>query len=445
MQVEVAVVGAGIAGLACATDLAAAGRDVLVLEAAPRAGGAAESARRGGLLWERGPSTVRATPELERLAAGVGIGLVPARRGAPCLVSDGRIVRLPPRLADLLAGRPLPLSGLASLLLEPLRPRYRPGPRSVEQVVRERLGPAAAERIADALTLGVWGAPSDEVGFEAAFPALAEGLARHGSFARMALARAFERGAPRAPRAPIVSTPDGLEALPAALAKSLGSRLRLGCAAQSLERRAGGGYLLRTPAGPVEARAVVLATPAAHARTLVADDVAASLLAGARSLPQTIAIFALDDADCAARWDAFGFLAPRRERLPLLGALFSSALFPGRAPAGTLLLSGFAAPALRGGSDLEIARAAAPVLTRLLGAAREPELVDVARHPEGIPLYDPGHPARIAAARARLAARGGPILAGCAYDGVAFGAAAASGVAAARALLHPREPAADAL
>jgi oxygen-dependent protoporphyrinogen oxidase len=440
MQAQVVVVGAGIAGLACATDLVAAGRDVLVLEAASRAGGAAETARGGGLIWERGPSTVRSTPDLERLAAGAGVALVPARRGAPCLVADGRIVALPPRPADVLRGRPLPLAALAGLALEPLRPRYVPGEHTVEQVVRERLGPAVAERIADALTLGVWGSPADAVGFEAAFPALAEGLARHGSFTRMALARLTQRGAPRAARAPIVSTPDGLDALPTALARKLGSRLHLECTAHALERRAAGGYALQTVHGVVEAEAVVLAAPASRARTLLGDDKASLLLAGARALPQAVAIFALDDAECAARWQAFGFLAPRREKLPLLGALFSSALFPGRAPLGTLLLSGFVAPGLRDATDAEISREVAPVLARLLGAARRPALVEVARHPQGIPLYDPGHPARLAALRGRLDALGGPILAGCAYDGVAFGAAASSGVAAARRLLARSRP-----
>ncbi len=435
MQAEVAVVGAGIAGLACATELVAGGRDVIVLEAAARAGGAAETARGGGLVWERGASTVRSTPELERLALEAGVTLVPARRGAPCLVVDGRIVPLPPRVRDVLRGRLLPLGALAQLALEPLRPRYTAGEHTVEQVVRARLGPEIAERLADAFTFGIWGSPADQVGFEAAFPALADGLARHGSFTRMALSSVLARRAARVPRAPIVSTPSGLEALPAALARKLGARLQLECGALSLERRPGGGYLLQTRHGAVATDAVVLATPARRARTLLADDEAALALDGARAVPQTVAIFALDDAECAARWSAFGFLAPRRERLPLLGALFASSLFPDRAPAGTLLLSGFVAPALRDATDAEISREVTPVLARLLGATRAPALVDVARHPHGIPLYDPGHPARLAAVRRRLDALGGPILAGCGYDGVAFASAAASGIAAARRVL----------
>ena len=62
-------------------------------------------------------------------------------------------------------------------------------------------------------------------------------------------------------------------------------------------------------------------------------------------------------------------------------------------------------------------------------------LLDVARYPEGIPLYDVEHPERTRALRERLRAEGGPTLCGVGYDGVAFAAAAASGIAAARSCL----------
>jgi protoporphyrinogen oxidase len=96
----------------------------------------------------------------------------------------------------------------------------------------------------------------------------------------------------------------------------------------------------------------------------------------------------------------------------------------------------FAGRALGEASDAALARELAPVLKRLLGAAREPVLVDVARHPHGIPLYDVEHRERTRALRASVAEADGPILCGVGYDGVAFAAAAASGAAAARRVLE---------
>jgi oxygen-dependent protoporphyrinogen oxidase len=162
-----------------------------------------------------------------------------------------------------------------------------------------------------------------------------------------------------------------------------------------------------------------------------------SLLGSYGSVPQVLAAFALEDPACAERWSgSLGFLAPQRERLPLIGCLFPSSLFPGRAPKGALLLSVFTARSLHGASDAALTRELGPVMKQLLGSAREPELLDVARYPEGIPLYDVGHAERTRALRAELAQIPGLSLCGCAYDGVAFAAAAASGLAAGRSVRH---------
>ena len=428
---DTVVVGAGIAGLACATELVANGcDDVLVLEAAPRAGGPAETVRIGEYLVERGPLTVRANAELLRLVARAGLVPVEARRAAAAFVSDGKVVALPPSLGALARGEVLPLGALLSALAEPFRP-VRAGPRTVRALVEQRFGAAAADRLADLMTLGVYGTTADQVGFEAAFPALAESLARAGGrFAGLALRGLFS---PRTRRAPIVSTELGLGGLCARLAESLGPHLRTRAPVTRL-RRAGAGFELEAGGEKLACRRAVLAAPpAAAARALVAPG-AVELLGGYSSVPQVLAHFALEEPACAERWTGLGFLVPPRERLPLVGCLFPSNLFADRAPRGALLLAVFAARPLHGASDAALARELAPVLRQLLGATREPALLDVSRHPEGIPLYDTGHAERTRALRKRLAESSGPTLCGVGWDGVAFAAAAASGIAAARAL-----------
>jgi protoporphyrinogen/coproporphyrinogen III oxidase len=430
---EAVIVGAGIAGLACATELLAAGRDVAVLEAGPRAGGPAETRRIGEYLVERGPLTVRANPALLALIERAHLSPLPARRAAPGFVSDGRIVTLPPSLALLLSGGVLPWRALVALLAEPLRP-VRRGPRSVRQWVEERLGPTASERLADLMTLGVYGTTADQVGFESAYPELADSLARAGGrISGLVLRRLFTRGAPRAD---IVSTEVGLGGLCERLAAGLGPRLRTGRRV-TRARRAGDGFELELGDPQPEklsCRHLVLAVPPAAAAQLLEDPRPVEWLEGYRSVPQLLASFALEEPACAERWTGLGFLVPPREQLPLIGCLFASNLFPARAPRGGLLLSVFAARALHAASDAVLARELAPVLKRLLGATREPRLLDVARYPEGIPLYDVAHAERTRALRTVLREMGGPTLCGVGYDGVGFAAAAASGIAAARAI-----------
>jgi oxygen-dependent protoporphyrinogen oxidase len=432
-RVEVAIVGGGIAGLACAHALLGAGmQDLIVLEAGARCGGPIESARRASWLIERGPITVRGTRELLALFRTAGIEPLFARRAAPLVASGGRLVALPPSIGELLGGAWVPLPALFGLLCEPLR-RPRPGPRSVHELVAERFGNEIAARAADLLTLGSFGAPAERVGFESAFPDFADALEQVGGrLTCLALRRGLRR---ESSRAPLVSGAEGLAALPERLARGLGERQHTGSPVRRVCIHKGSFELEHGPGEQrLQARRVVLALPPARLASLIELPGAGNLLESFPTTPQTLVHFALEDAGCAERWTGLGFLAPTREGLPLLGCLFPSNLFPGRAPRGALLLSVFAGPVLQGASDLDLARELAPVLRRLLGSPREPELLDVARHPLGIPLYDREHRARLGRLRAATAAIPGLQLAGWGYDGIGLGAAAASGARAAHAL-----------
>lgn len=72
---EVAVVGAGIGGLAAAVHLAAAGHDVVVLERLDRAGGKLDERVAGGFRWETGPSLLTLPAVFADLAATAGRSL----------------------------------------------------------------------------------------------------------------------------------------------------------------------------------------------------------------------------------------------------------------------------------------------------------------------------------------------------------------------------------
>jgi oxygen-dependent protoporphyrinogen oxidase len=436
---EVIVVGGGVAGLACALELAEHGREVAVLEAAARVGGPVETRVEGDLILERGPQTVRATPELESLFARTGLEPIRAARLPPSVLRDGRIYRIPPSLGDLASGALVPPGSLlGGLLLEPFR-RHGPGPRTVQELVRERLGPRVADAVADLLTLGVYAQPADRIGFESAYPGLADDLARHGSLTRTLIARRWRARGGRGYRGGIVSSKNGLGELLTRAGRLLGERLFLRTRARRVET-AGAKIRVHTldPERTFEAPEVVLAIPPGEAAGLVEGTRAAGLLARTRSAPQALAQFVLKDPGAAERLRTLGFLVPAREGLPIAGCLLPNALFPGRAPRDVVLLTAFVGPALIEASDSEIGRVVGSLLGRILGTGRAPELLDVARHPAGIAVYDRRHRERTRIARCRLAEETGALLAGAGYDGVGLGTAAASGVAAAREILSSR-------
>jgi oxygen-dependent protoporphyrinogen oxidase len=436
MEADVVVIGGGIAGLSCATELAEQGLEVRVLEAAPRVGGPVETRRDGELVIERGPQTVRSTPELERMFVRAGLEPVYAERRSPYVLRDERLVKMPPSPSEIMSGALLPpLALLTGILGEPFRRRTR-GPRSVRRFVEERLGPKVADAFADLLTLGVYAQPADQIGFESAYPELAEDLDRYGSLFAVAMARLLRRRSKSGTRG-MVSAEAGLGHLVDGLGRTLGDRLRLNTTATRVERVGPTFRVLAESDGEktISARHVVLAIAPQQAARLVTDSNAAPFLARTRTEPQTLAHFALKDPEAVDRWRALGFLVPSHEGIPIVGCLFPSSLFGDRAPADVLLITLYVAPSLRDEPDAVLARELGPLCARLLRTSRSPELVDVARHPVGIPVYDRRHYHRTRAARHELANERGPLLAGAGFDGVGFGSAASSGIATAREIL----------
>jgi oxygen-dependent protoporphyrinogen oxidase len=433
---DAVVIGGGITGLACATELVRQGRDVTLLEAAGRVGGPVETRIEDELILERGPQTVRSTPELDALFDEVDLEPLRAQRLAPCMVRDGRIVRLPPSIGDLLRGRPVsPWSLAVGLLGEPFR-RHPPGPRTVREMIEERLGRRVAESMADLMTLGVYSQPADRIGFESAYPALADDLDRYGSLTRTMLARRRRAKSEPAYRGTTVSSERGLAELMNRLGERLGERVLVDTRATRVER-SGAKLCVHTssPGRSFEARDVVLAVPPPEAAPLLEGTRGGRVLAAMRTQPQTLAQFAIKDAETAQRWRTLGFLAPAREHLPIVGCLFPNALFPGRAPSDVVLLTVFVAPVMRDASDAELGREIGTLLARLIGTPRAPDLIDVARYPIGIPIYDRRYRDRTRIARCRLEEEPGVHLAGAGYDGVGLGSAATSGVNAAGKIL----------
>jgi oxygen-dependent protoporphyrinogen oxidase len=146
----------------------------------------------------------------------------------------------------------------------------------------------------------------------------------------------------------------------------------------------------------------VLAVPADAAAGLVRQlaPAAAQALDAIPYSPVAVVASAYRRADVQHPLDGFGFLAPRKEGRPILGTLFSSSMFDGRAPADTVLLTTF----VGGSRHPELARASADAIAQqvgrelaaLLGAAT-PQWREVVQWPRAIPQYTLGHLERIAA------------------------------------------------
>jgi len=395
--VDVAVVGAGISGLTTAFYLGRGGLRVAVLEASDRVGGAISTERRDGFLFELGPNTVtESRAEMRQLVRDAGLEgerLEAAPVGKQrFLWKSGRLHALPASPPAFLATRLFPLRAKLRLLREPWIAKAPEGvEETVGDFVRRRLGVDLLDYAVAPFVSGVYAGDPERLAVRWAVPRIHSLETEHGSLIRGALAR---RKGP-APGGAMFSFPDGLEALPRRLAERVGD-VRLRSAVRAIARHANG-WRLTLDGGEVRARWVVSAVPADVAAELLAavSGERSRLLAELVYAPVVVVALGFDRGAVGHPLDGFGFLAPRKEDLRVLGCLFPSSLFPGRAPEGKVTLTAFLGGRTDPGAidldDRQLLDAVLGDLRRSVGVRGEPLVVAIRRWRRAIPQYEVGY------------------------------------------------------
>jgi protoporphyrinogen/coproporphyrinogen III oxidase len=422
------VVGGGLFGLVCARQMALRGEDVRVLERSRRPGGVVKTDRRDGFLLELGPNTVRPTPEILDLVRELGLesGMLVSDPHAPRFLAwNGALHALPSSPLSLLATPLLSARGKLRLLAEPFVRRGRAEPEeTVAAFFTRRLGAEVTDRFVAPFVSGIFAGDPRRLSAESTFPLLVSGERRYGSLFGAAVRR--RRGRPRTPIRGLLSFREGLETLPRALAAALGDRLEPGSGVESVVP-AGGLWGVHAGGETRRVERLVLACPAGEAARLVAGFApeAAAALAGIPQPPIAVLHLAWPQAALGRSLRGFGHLTIRSPGRRILGAVWSSSLFPGRAPEGQALVTAFAGgttdPEAAALSDQELSTIAASELTGLLGAREPPRLVALTRWAEAIPQYEVGHAGRVAALARAETRWPGLIFAGAYRGGVSVG------------------------
>ena len=400
---RIAVLGGGIAGLTAAWHLGRT-HEVTLFEARDRVGGNIFTEPFADTLVEHGPNGwLDNEPATLALVDELGLTgrLVRARPEATrrFIWRAGKLREMPTKPPAILFGDLLAPGARLRLLWEPFAKGPPEGDESVRDFAARRIGAGAADTLVDAFVTGVFAGDPHRLSVRSAFPRLKALEDQFGSLIKGARGRGF------GPPGKLTSFDGGSQVIVDALAERID--VRLGEGWESLERR--------------DFDRVVCTLPATRAAAL-ADGELPALLRRIPTAPVAVVATIFDEPIDVP--DAFGFLAPRGQGLRILGTLYDSSIFEGRAPAGRRLfrtmVGGRRDPDAVALSDDALLEIVAGDLRRSWGFWPEPRAVKVIRHPLGIAQYELGHADLVAAIEA--ACPEWLRLAGSSYRGVAINA-----------------------
>jgi len=405
------------------------------------------------------------------------------------LYRNGRLHLLPTGPLGFLTSPVLTVPGRLRVFGEPFaRSKAEGVDETIFDFAARRIGTEAASILIDAMVSGVFAGNVHELSLTASLPKMAAMEAEHRGLVRAMVARMRGRraarrevevrrargenvedltqpGGPAGPGGTLTSFKDGLDTLPRAAGEELGATVRYGVRVVGIERApavAGGAptrksgesmtgqgpgdpeltgvppssnsWLVRTSSGEampteaIRADAVVVAVPSPQAAPILeeTDSELSATVSAIKTAGLAVVALALDAEEMGGAPDGFGFLVPRNTGPRILGCLWDSSVFPGRAPVGKVLLramiGGAHDPEAAGLPDEELVSLVRQDLSRTMGLHADPLFTRVYRWPLGIGQYTVGHQGRIDSIHARLENLPGLWMAGSSFYGISMNA-----------------------
>jgi oxygen-dependent protoporphyrinogen oxidase len=252
----------------------------------------------------------------------------------------------------------------------------------------------------DALIAGIYAGDPHKLSVQQAFPRLKALEDQYGSLIKGQLLGAHERkktGEVARDRAPKFSFDEGLQVLPDALAAQLGDSLKLKTPVAKLAQMSDG-WRVATPAGEMEHNAVIYCGTAFKLAELKIESrqpLNFATFSEIRHPPVASVVLGFRREDVAHTCEGFGMLIPKIEGFKILGTIFSSSLFPNRAPAGHVLLTSYVGgerqPELALLPPEKLIELVCEDLRVLLGMRGKPVFAHHHFWPRAIPQYNVGY------------------------------------------------------
>ncbi len=412
-QTDYLIVGAGLTGLTLAFYLNKAGKKVMLVEKNPRTGGVIQTLTENGFTYESGPNTgVLSTPELVELFGELKekCELEIANEAAKqrWIWKNERWHALPSGLGSAVSTPLFTMKDKFRILGEPFRKAGNNPDETVADLVIRRMGRSFLDYAVDPFISGIYAGDPGSLVTRFALPKLYRLEQDYGSFIKGAFKKRKE---PKDPREKFVtkdvfSVKNGLSRLTDAMTDAIGTdRVITDCSEVSLH--------------PSETGFLCSVKKKDATRILIESKFAITTTGG-YTLPKILPFLSDEQLEPITRlkyarviqavagyknWtgiglNAFGGLVPGKEKRNVLGILFPSSIFKGRAPEKGALLSvflgGIKKPELYDLSDREIHEIVLSEISSMLRPENiGPDMLHIFRYPHAIPQYEKSTQERI--------------------------------------------------
>ena len=398
---KVAIVGAGITGLAAAWSLQNKGRTVDLFEQHGYAGGSIRSLHHNGWLQEYGPNTLllkdRQVAEfLQKL--GIWDKRVQANEESSnrYIVKKGHLFSVPTSAIDAVSTSLFSTGAKFRVLKEPFVSKGMGSEESVADFVKRRLGEEILDYALNPFIAGIYANKPENLSMRHTFPAMYEMEQNYGSLIWGAVAGRNERKRKgRIPRE-LISFEGGLHDLVKKIANQLDT-IHFNHEVSRVFNSKGKWHLKSTFGDHGPYQEVIINVPLYkwNRDFLPVEQHEFDQIKNVDYPPLSVFHLGFRREDVEHSLDGFGFLVPEVEHRSLLGALFSSTLFPARAPEGHHLLTVF----VGGGRQPDLAQKESHTLLRiildelkdLIGLSGNPVFKDHIFWPNSIPAYHIGY------------------------------------------------------
>jgi protoporphyrinogen/coproporphyrinogen III oxidase len=411
----VVIIGGGISGLSVAHRLKRDHNlDATVLEASSRPGGKAQTVAKDGFTCEEATNGwLDKEQSVRDLITELDLDkqVQPSEELAQrrFIYRAGALRELHMHPLKFMVSSALPVGARMRLAIEPfVRKGVELGDETLADFAARRLGKGARDFMIGPMASGVFAGDPSQMSLKSCFGKVHALETNHGSLitGMIALKKA-KRAAGEDPSAVqagpsgrLTSLTGGVGQLVGALARELGDSLRLDCPVVKVEKNTTRGFDIHLESGEqIDATIVISAAPAWAAANFIKilDHDASDAF---RSIPYPsldVVCLGFHAKQISHDLEGFGFLMPRNQGKTILGSLWTSSIFSGRAPNGMVLLrtmiGGMLEPQVAGWPKEEVLETIRRELEGIIGLApsEKPVFERIFRHGRAIPQYHVGH------------------------------------------------------